>query len=178
MNCVKLIIKGKKIVTKVGILLGSDSDLEVMEECSKLLKYFSIPHELVISSAHRSPERTINIAKDAKNRGWEVIIVGAGGAAHLGGVVAAHSSLPVIGVPIDSTTLKGIDSLLSIAQMPGGVPVATMAIGKPGAKNAAIFAAQIIALKNDEIRDKLNRYKKDLACGVLEKDKKVSFTWG
>lgn len=149
-----------------------------MEECSKLLKYFSIPHELVISSAHRSPERTINIAKDAKNRGWEVIIVGAGGAAHLGGVVAAHSSLPVIGVPIDSTTLKGIDSLLSIAQMPGGVPVATMAIGKPGAKNAAIFAAQIIALKNDEIRDKLNRYKKDLACGVLEKDKKVSFTWG
>ena len=170
-------MKEKKITSKVGVLLGSDSDLKVMEECTKLLQSFSIPHELIITSAHRSPDRTIKIAKDAKKQGWEVIIVGAGGAAHLGGVVAAYTTLPVIGVPIDSSSLKGIDSLLSIVQMPGGIPVATMAIGKPGAKNAAIFAAQILALKNNKIKDTLKSYKEKLAQDVLKKSEKVGFTW-
>jgi phosphoribosylaminoimidazole carboxylase PurE protein len=135
----------------VGVLMGSKSDADVMRECEKILKEFGIPYETVVSSAHRNPTKTRNYAKGAKKRGIKVIIAGAGLAAHLPGSLAAHTDLPVIGVPIPGSTLGGLDSLLSIAQMPGGVPVATMGIGKSGAKNAALFAAQILALKDARI---------------------------
>lgn len=163
----------KKKPAKVGILMGSDSDLEVMREVETRLDYFGIPHETRILSAHRSPLQTAEYAESALKRGIEVIIVGAGGAAHLGGVVAAHTTLPVIGVPIDSSSLKGIDALLSTVQMPAGVPVATMAIGKGGATNAAIFAAEILARMDEQIADKLARFKEELARGVENKDKKL-----
>lgn len=153
--------------------MGSDSDLEVMREVETRLDYFGIPHETRILSAHRSPLQTAEYAESALKRGIEVIIVGAGGAAHLGGVVAAHTTLPVIGVPIDSSSLKGIDALLSTVQMPAGVPVATMAIGKGGATNAAIFAAEILARMDGQIANKLARFKEKLARGVEDKDKKL-----
>lgn len=163
----------EKNLPKVGILMGSDSDLEVMREAETRLDYFGIPYETRILSAHRSPLRTVEYAQSALKRGVEVIIVGAGGAAHLGGVVAAHTTLPVIGVPIDSSSLKGIDALLSTVQMPAGVPVAAMAIGKGGAANAAIFAAEILARTDKEIADKLARFKEELAEGVEDKDRKL-----
>ena len=143
----------------VGIVMGSDSDLPVMEEALKALDSFAIPYEVTIASAHRSPRRTSEFSRTARNRGLEIIIAGAGWAAHLAGVIASETTLPVIGVPIDSSPLNGLDSLLSIVQMPGGVPVATMTIGKAGAKNAAIFAAQILALKYPEIQKKLVAHK-------------------
>lgn len=155
----------------VGIVMGSDSDLPVMEETAKVLDEFEIPYEVTISSAHRSPKRTAEYARNAEEKGIEVIIAGAGGAAHLAGVIAAETILPVIGVPIDSSTLKGIDSLLSTVQMPGGVPVATMAIGKEGAKNAGILAAQILARKYPEIGKKLKDYKRRLEKEVEEKQR-------
>ena len=158
---------------KVGILLGSDSDLEVMREAEKRLDYFGIPHETRILSAHRSPHKTQEYAAAAAGRGIEVIIVGAGAAAHLAGVVAAHTTLPVIGVPIDSSSLKGLDALLSTVQMPAGVPVATMAIGQAGAANAGIFAAAILARGNAKYSAKLSRLKKEMASGVEEKDRKL-----
>jgi phosphoribosylaminoimidazole carboxylase PurE protein len=158
---------------KVGILMGSDSDLEVMREVETRLDYFGIPHETRILSAHRSPLQTAEYAESALKRGIEVIIVGAGGAAHLGGVVAAHTTLPVIGVPIDSSSLKGIDALLSTVQMPAGVPVATMAIGIGGATNAAIFAAEILARMDEQIANKLARFKEELVRGVEDKNKKL-----
>jgi phosphoribosylaminoimidazole carboxylase PurE protein len=157
----------------VGIVMGSDSDLPVMEEAKKLLEYLEIEYELTISSAHRAPDRTLNYAKSAIEKGLEVIIAGAGSAAHLAGMIAAHTNLPVIGVPIDSSCLKGIDALLSTVQMPGGIPVATMAIGKAGAKNAAIFAAQILGVKYPKIREKLSIYKKELAFQVEEKARRL-----
>lgn len=163
----------KKSEPKVGILMGSDSDLEVMREAETRLDYFGIPYETRILSAHRSPLQTVEYAQSASKRGIEVIIVGAGGGAHLGGVVAAYTTLPVIGVPIDSSSLKGIDALLSTVQMPAGVPVATMAIGKGGAANAAIFAAEILARRDEEVADKLVRFKEELAEGVEEKDRKL-----
>ena len=157
----------------VGIVMGSDSDLPVMEEAKKLLEHLEIAYELTISSAHRAPDRTLKYAKSAIERGLEVIIAGAGSAAHLAGIIAAHTSLPVIGVPIDSSCLKGIDALLSTVQMPGGIPVATMAIGKAGAKNAAVFAAQILGVKNPKIREKLIIYKEELALQVEEKARRL-----
>jgi phosphoribosylaminoimidazole carboxylase PurE protein len=157
----------------VGILTGSDSDLPIMTETAKTLRKFGIPFEIEIASAHRSPARTSEYARTAVARGLKVVIVGEGGAAHLGGIVAAETTLPVIGVPIPSTTLQGLDSLLSIVQMPGGVPVACTAIGKPGAINAGVLAAQIIATSDPGLAKKLVEYKKGLARSVIEKNEKA-----
>lgn len=157
----------------VGILMGSDSDLPVMEEAVKVLKGFGIPYEVIVSSAHRTPGKTSKYARNAEKRGIRVIIAGAGSAAHLAGFIAAETTLPVIGVPIDSSSLNGLDSLLSIVQMPGGVPVASMAIGKAGAKNAGIFAAQILSTADEKLRAALKDYKKELARQVEEKAKKL-----
>jgi len=158
---------------KVGILMGSDSDLDIMAEAEKRLDGFGIAYETRILSAHRTPHETQKYAESAINRGLEAIIVGAGSAAHLAGVVAAHTTLPVIGVPIDSSSLKGLDALLATVQMPGGIPVATMAIGKAGATNAGIFAAEILARKDAALAAKLARFKEEMAVGVLAKDKKL-----
>ena len=155
-----------------AIVMGSDSDLPVMEESARILAEFQVPYEMTVSSAHRSPERTAEYARKAEGRGIEVIIAGAGGAAHLAGVIAAHTILPVIGVPMESGLL-GLDSLLSIVQMPGGVPVATVAIGKAGARNAGILAAQILSGKHRELKKFLHRYKASLAAKVEEADKKM-----
>jgi len=153
--------------------MGSDSDLEVMREAENRLDYFSIPYETRILSAHRSPDKTLEYSQSAEQRGLEAIIVGAGAAAHLAGVVAATTTLPVIGVPIDSSALKGIDALLATVQMPAGVPVATMAIGKAGAANAGIYAAQILARKDSQIAAKLAQLKEEMASGVEEKNRKL-----
>ena len=157
----------------VGIVMGSDSDLSIMSESAAVLKKFGVRFEIEISSAHRSPARTSEYARTAIERGLKVIIVAAGGAAHLGGVIAAETTLPVLGVPIPSTMLQGIDSLLSMVQMPGGVPVACTSIGKPGAINAALFAVEILALSDKTLAAKLVAYKEDLARGVAEKSAKV-----
>lgn len=157
----------------VGIVMGSDSDLQVMQETAKILDDYNIQYDIIISSAHRSPNITASYAKNAAKKGFEVIIAGAGGAAHLAGVIASKTSLPVIGVPIDSSSLKGLDSLLSTVQMPSGVPVATMAIGKTGAKNAAILAIQILSLKYPELKKKLIRFKKRLAIETSKKAKQL-----
>ncbi len=157
----------------VGILMGSDSDLSVMEEASKVLEKFGIGHEVVVSSAHRSPERTRKYVVGASKRGIKILIAGAGAAAHLAGVVAAETTLPVIGVPIGSSALNGLDALLSTAQMPGGVSVAGMAIGKAGAKNAGILAIQILALNDKNLHKKLLKFKKDQAKAVEQKSRKL-----
>ncbi|MFB0526846.1 MAG: 5-(carboxyamino)imidazole ribonucleotide mutase [bacterium] len=157
----------------VGIVLGSDSDLSTMKESTKMLETFKVPYEMTISSAHRSPKRTLDYAKRAEKRGLKVLIVGAGGAAHLAGVIAAHTTLPVIGVPVDTGPLKGRDSLYSTVQMPKGVPVATMAIGKAGAVNAAIMAVEILALSNAKIRKELKKFKAELAKDVEKKGKRL-----
>lgn len=154
---------------QVLIVMGSDSDLPVMEGAEEILKMFHISYEITVASAHRTPERAIRIASGAEKKGVDVIIAGAGMAAHLAGVLAAHTILPVIGVPIDASSLKGMDSLLSTVQMPPGIPVATMAIGKAGAKNAAILSAQIIARKNADIAKKLREHKKQMAEDVEKK---------
>lgn len=153
----------------VGIIMGSDSDLPVMQEAFEVLTNFGIPAEITVASAHRSPQRVSEYARSAKRRGLKVLIAGAGGAAHLAGVLAAETSLPVIGVPIESSPLTGWDALLSTVQMPAGVPVATMAVGKAGAKNAAILAAQILALANSKLQERLEHYKEELAEKVAEK---------
>ncbi len=157
----------------VGIVMGSDSDLGVMMKAKEALDEFGIPCEMTVASAHRTPERAHEYASSAKKRGLKVIIAGAGWAAHLAGVMAASTTLPVIGVPIDSSSLKGLDALLATAQMPGGIPVATMAIGKGGAKNAGILAAQIIALGDIVLARKLEAYKKRLAKEVEKKAREV-----
>jgi len=156
----------------VGIVMGSVSDSDIMDECVKTLKEMDINFEITVTSAHRSPDKTRDYAMNASHRGIEVFIAGAGWAAHLAGVLASYTTLPVIGVPIDSSPLRGIDSLLSTAQMPPGVPVATMAIGKGGARNAAVFAAQILALKYSDIATRLYQYKEGLKLQAkgLEKD--------
>ena len=159
---------------KVLIIMGSDSDLPVMEETEKILKAFGISFETTIASAHRSPERAVKLAKGAEKKGFEVIIAGAGAAAHLAGVIAAHTILPVIGVPINSSPLQGFDALFSTVQMPPGIPVATMAVGTAGAKNAAIFAAQIIGRKDVKIVKKLKEYKKRLEDEVERKAEALS----
>src|SRR5207248_9172034 len=157
----------------VSIVMGSDSDLEIMREAGKALEGFGIDYEIDVTSAHRSPDRTADYARKAADRGIRVIIAGAGGAAHLAGVIAAHTTLPVIGVPIPSTSLQGLDSLLSIVQMPAGIPVATVAIGKPGASNAGILAAQMLALSDEQIAKKLAEHKRKLTTGVEEKSRKL-----
>jgi phosphoribosylaminoimidazole carboxylase PurE protein len=161
--------KGDTVKPKVLIVMGSDSDIPVMEGAEKILQKFSIPYKRTIASAHRSPERAIQIAVEAEKNGVEVLIAGAGMAAHLGGILAAHTILPVIGVPIDAKPLKGLDALLSTVQMPPGVPVATMAIGKAGAKNAAILAAQIIARKDRNVAKRLRTFKKQMSKEVDRK---------
>lgn len=158
--------------------MGSDSDLEIMREAAKALEGFGIAYEIDVTSAHRSPDRTAEFARKAADRGIRVIIAGAGGAAHLAGVIAAHTTLPVIGVPIPSTSLNGMDSLLATVQMPAGIPVATVAIGKPGATNAGILAAQILGLASSGISKKLDEHKENLANSVEEKSKKLKMTLG
>src|ERR671910_1773447 len=150
----------------VLILMGSDSDAPVMQGAVDVLRELQIPCEMTVASAHRSPERVMRLVREAPGRGVKLFIVGAGAAAHLGGVVAAHTTLPVIGVPIDSSALKGLDALLSTVQMPPGVPVATVSIGKPGAVNAAVLAAQILALSDPALAAPLQGYKRTLADKV------------
>src|ERR1700686_1532459 len=162
----------------VSIVMGSDSDLEIMREAGAALEGFAIEYEIDVTSAHRSPDRTADYARKAADRGIRVIIVGAGGAAHLAGVIAAHTSLPVIGVPIASTSLNGLDSLLATVQMPAGIPVATVAIGKPGATNAGILAAQILALSSAELTKKMAAHKEKLADGGEQKSRKLKTSLG
>src|SRR6201998_1569876 len=157
----------------VSIVMGSDSDLEIMREAAKALEEFGIPYEIDVTSAHRSPDRTADFARKAASRGIRTIIAGAGGAPHLAGVIAAHTTLPVIGVPIPSTSLQGMDSLLATVQMPAGIPVATVAIGKAGATNAGILAAQILGLADSAVAKKLEAHKEKLARGVEEKSRKL-----
>jgi phosphoribosylaminoimidazole carboxylase PurE protein len=153
----------------VSVVMGSDSDLPVMEESTKILEQFAVPYELFLTSAHRSPARTTAFAKNAAQRGIKVIIVGAGAAAHLAGVIASETLLPVIGVPVDATSLQGLDALLATVQMPGGIPVATMAIGKAGARNAALFAVRILALENEIMRNNLIKFVDNMAKDVAIK---------
>ena len=148
--------------------MGSKSDFETMRHAAETLARFGVPHETKILSAHRTPEQTVAYAQSAEGRGLEVIIAGAGGAAHLAGVIAAHTVLPVLGVPMESPALKGLDSLLSIVQMPGGIPVGTLGIGKPGAVNAALLAVSILANRHPELRAKLRAYREQQANQVLE----------
>jgi phosphoribosylaminoimidazole carboxylase PurE protein len=157
----------------VGIIMGSDSDLPIMEEVTKVLKQFEIPYEIGVYSAHRSPHRTAEYVRTARERGLKLIVAGAGASAHLAGVTAAETTLPVIGVPIDSSPLSGFDALLSTVQMPPGVPVATMGVGKSGATNAGIFAVQVLALSDERLSEKLTSYKAQLEKSVAEKSKKV-----
>ena len=165
-------VKHSTTKSRVGILMGSDSDLEVMREAEKRLDYFGIAYETRIMSAHRTPEKAAKYAATAQQRGLEVIIAGAGAAAHLAGAIAANTTLPIIGIPIDSSILKGLDALLATVQMPAGIPVATMAIGKAGAANAGIFAAQIVGRKDAKVAAKLSEFKKEMAAGVEDKDRK------
>lgn len=158
---------------KVLIMMGSDSDLPIMEEAANALKDFGVSYKITVASAHRTPERAIKLSSEARDNGIEVIIAGAGAAAHLAGILAAKTTLPVIGVPIDATPLNGMDALLSTVQMPGGIPVASMAIGKAGAKNAGIFAAEILSIKYPEIADRLATFRKDMAEKVERKAEAV-----
>lgn len=157
----------------VGIIMGSDTDIEVMQEAGKVLKQFEVPYEIGVYSAHRSPHRTRDYVKSARERGLKLIIAGAGSSAHLAGVTAAETTIPVIGVPIGSSPLSGFDSLLSTVQMPPGVPVATMGVGKSGATNAGIFAVQILALEDEKLMKRLVEYKQQLEKSIAEKSKKI-----
>jgi len=153
--------------------MGSDSDFPIMEETSKILEKFGVDHEILVASAHRSPERTKEYVQNAPKKGVQVFVAGAGSAAHLAGVIAAESIVPVIGIPIGSSSLQGMDALLATVQMPGGIPVATMAIGKAGAKNAGLLAVQILALNDAVLAKKLKQHKKDQAKEVERKSKKL-----
>jgi phosphoribosylaminoimidazole carboxylase PurE protein len=161
----------------VGILMGSDSDLPTMGEAAKVLREFDIPFEVHVSSAHRTPDRVIRFARDAEKRGLRVLIAGAGGAAHLAGVTAAHTLLPVIGVPMEGGALHGLDALLSTVQMPGGIPVATVAIGKPGARNAGLLAVQILALTDPRLRRDLLAFRRRMSAQVADKDRQLQTTF-
>ncbi|MBP1633580.1 MAG: phosphoribosylamine--glycine ligase [Acidobacteria bacterium] len=158
----------------VLVLMGSDSDAPIMQGCVDLLRELGVACEMTVASAHRSPARVHRLVAEAPGRGVKVFVVGAGAAAHLAGVVAAHTALPVIGVPIDSSALKGLDALLSTVQMPPGVPVATVSIGKPGATNAAVLAAQILALADPALAARLDRYKAKLAEKVEQAAAKLA----
>jgi phosphoribosylaminoimidazole carboxylase PurE protein len=158
----------------VGILMGSDSDLPIMQEAASMLQEFGIEYEMTIASAHRTPKKVLEYSQSAERRGLKVIIAGAGWAAHLAGFIASQTTLPVVGVPIDSSALKGIDALLSTVQMPGGVPVATMSLGKAGARNAGIFAAQILAVSDVKVANRLKVHKVEMEREVEEKAKKIA----
>ncbi len=157
----------------VGIIMGSDSDYDVMKAAADALKKFDIPFEMTVASAHRTPAKAAEFSSTARERGIKVIIAGAGHAAHLAGVLAAHTTLPIIGVPIDSSALKGMDSLLATVQMPPGVPVATVAIGKPGATNAGILAVQMLGISDPDISKKLDKYKIEMAEKVEKKSQSL-----
>ena len=157
----------------VGIIMGSDSDAPLMQEAAKVLQQFGIPYEMGVYSAHRSPHRTQQYVRSARERGLKIIIAGAGGSAALPGVAAAETILPIIGVPIDSSSLAGFDALLTVAQMPPGVPVASMGVGKFGAANAGLLAVQILAVGDESLSQKLIEYKAKLEQTVAEKSKKV-----
>lgn len=152
----------------VGVIMGSSSDWETMQEATAVLDQFAVPYEVRVVSAHRTPQLMVDYATQAESRGLELIIAGAGGAAHLPGMVAAQTNLPVLGVPVQSRALNGLDSLLSIVQMPGGVPVATFAIGKAGAKNAALFAISMLANKYPAYRQKLQQFRQEQTTAVLQ----------
>src|ERR1700687_4191002 len=158
----------------LGIIMGSKTDLDTLQGAIDILREFGIEHELRVLSAHRTPELVLEWSQTAEERGLEVLIAGAGGAAHLPGVVAAKTILPVLGVPVPSTTLGGADALLSIVQMPKGIPVGTLAIGKPGAANAALLAVAVMAGKRPELREKLRAWRKSRADEVIKADKSVS----
>lgn len=162
---------GKAVV--VSVVMGSDSDLPVMEEATKILNEFGVGCERILTSAHRAPERTAKFSKAAAGRGIKIIIAGAGAAAHLAGVIASQTLLPVIGVPINATSINGLDALLSTVQMPGGIPVATMAIGKAGAKNAALLAIRFLALEDKALNDRLAAYVKKMARDVEKKQRSL-----
>ncbi len=157
----------------VSIVMGSDSDLEVMQECADVLKEFEVSFEMQVLSAHRTPSLVADFAAKAAHKGRKVIIAGAGGAAHLAGAIAANTILPVIGVPLAATQLSGFDALLATVQMPAGVPVATVAVGKPGARNAGLLAVQILSLSDAKLSEKLAKYKNSLAESSQEKNKKL-----
>jgi len=165
--------KGTNMTVAVGLVLGSASDWPEMEPAAQLLKEWGVPLEVVVASAHRAPHKVQAYARDAAARGVKVIIAAAGMAAHLAGVVAAETTLPVIGVPLPGSPLQGLDSLLSTVQMPAGVPVAAMALGKSGAKNAAVFAAQILALNDPELQEVLTRHKQNLTDEVARQGEKI-----
>jgi 5-(carboxyamino)imidazole ribonucleotide mutase len=161
----------------VGVIMGSDSDFTVMREAFEVFEEFEVPYEFRVLSAHRTPRLASAYGREAAGLGIKVIIAGAGWAAHLAGVLAGETTLPVIGVPIDSSPLQGLDALLSTVQMPPGVPVATMSIGKGGARNAALFAIQILALGDPVLAEKVRRHKARMVEGVVEKDRKLKEKW-
>ncbi len=163
-------------MASVGVILGSDSDLPKIKECFEILDRFEVKYEVIVSSAHRTPDQTAEWVKGARDRGIMVIIAAAGGAAHLPGVVASHTILPVIGIPVESPIAGGLDSLLSINQMPAGIPVATMAAGKAGGANAALFAANILALSDRKVADKLAEYRKEMQKKIMEKNEMINQT--
>jgi phosphoribosylaminoimidazole carboxylase PurE protein len=154
---------------KVGIVMGSDSDLPVMEKAAEILERFGVPYFMTVASAHRTPEKVVGLVRRAEKEDWKVLIAAAGMAAHLAGFLAAHTILPVIGVPMASSSLGGLDALLSTAQMPGGVPVATMALGAAGAKNSALFAVQILAASDPSLQEKLRQYRHDQREAIEKK---------
>jgi phosphoribosylaminoimidazole carboxylase PurE protein len=154
---------------QVGIVMGSDSDLSIMNKSAEILKQFGIPYYMTVASAHRTPDRVMAIAKRADDEGWKVIIAGAGMAAHLAGFFAAHTVIPVIGVPMSSSALNGLDALLSTVQMPGGVAVATMGLGSAGAKNAGLLAVQILATADASLKEKLLEYREQQRQAVMDK---------
>lgn len=164
----------EKTAVSVSVVMGSDSDLPVMQETTRILDTFGIPYEVFLTSAHRSPERTSSFARTAAQRGIKVIIIGAGAAAHLAGVIASQTILPVIGVPLEATSFMGLDALLSTVQMPGGIPVATMAVGKAGAKNAALLTVRIMALEDGDLREKLQAYIQDMARDVEKRQEDIT----
>jgi phosphoribosylaminoimidazole carboxylase PurE protein len=157
----------------VLIMMGSDSDLDVMRGCADMLDEFGVPYRMTVSSAHRTPQRTLDLVREAEQQDIKVIIAGAGAAAHLAGVVASHTTLPVIGVPINSSPLEGVDALYSTVQMPPGIPVATMAVGRAGARNAAIFAVEVLALNDDSLASALEKFRKKMADEVESKARRV-----
>jgi len=162
------VVMAKKTVKPVGIIMGSKSDWPTMEHAAKILEEFGVEYEAEVVSAHRTPDKMMQFAKNAKKRGLKMIIAGAGGAAHLPGMVAAKTTLPVLGVPVRSKALDGLDSLLSIAQMPAGIPVATFAVGEAGAKNAGLFAVSVMALEDKALAKKLEAFRTTQTNNVLK----------
>lgn len=160
-------------MAEVGIILGSDSDLPKVKDCFKILDEFSVDYEVIVSSAHRTPEQTMEWVKNARSSGKKVIIAVAGGAAHLPGVVASHTTLPVLGVPVESNIAGGLDSILSILQMPSGIPVATMPAGKAGGANAALFALNILSVSNDDVEEKLNAFRSGMQAKIDAKNNEI-----